>query len=93
MSLKLISIKPSNRQGKKLMATFSDGTITHFGAEGYSDFTQHRDEARKQRYINRHKSNENWYKPKTAGALSRWILWNKPSLLASIKDYKKKFNL
>jgi formamidopyrimidine-DNA glycosylase len=91
--MKLISIKQSNRKGKKLMATFSDGTTTHFGAEGYSDFTQHKDEARKQRYINRHTKNENWNNYKSAGALSRWILWNKSTLSASIKDYKKKFNL
>lgn len=91
--MKLISIKESTRKDKKLMATFSDGTITHFGAKGYSDFTQHKDEARKQRYINRHTKNENWNDYKSAGALSRWILWNKSTLLASIKDYKKKFNL
>jgi hypothetical protein len=30
---------------------------------------------------------------KSAGALSRWILWNKPTLAASIKDYKKRFGL
>ncbi len=30
-----------------------------FGAVRYSDFTKHKDEDRKQRYINRHKNNEN----------------------------------
>ena len=65
----------------------------HFGAEGMSDFTKHKDPERKERYINRHKKNENWKDPTTAGALSRWILWNKPSLSASIADYKKKFKL
>ncbi len=34
----------------------------YFGAAGYSDFTIHKDEARKQRYINRHKNNEVWSK-------------------------------
>ena len=29
----------------------------------------------------------------TAGALSRWILWNKETRGASITDYKRKFNL
>lgn len=28
---------------------------THFGASGYSDFTQHKDEERKKRYLERHK--------------------------------------
>jgi hypothetical protein len=29
----------------------------------------------------------------SAGALSRWILWNKTSLRASIADYKKKVQI
>jgi len=62
-----------------------------FGRQGYSDFTKHKDEARKQRYLDRHKANENWNKPDTAGALSRWILWNKPTLRESIQDYKQRF--
>lgn len=56
-----------------------------------SDYILHDNEERKQRYINRHAKNENWKDPTTAGALSRWILWNKPTLQASIIDYKKKF--
>ena len=58
-----------------------------------SDFTKHRDPARKERYLKRHKANENWNNPLTAGALSRWILWNKPTLSASIKDFEDRFNL
>ena len=58
-----------------------------------SDFTKHRDEKRKQRYLDRHKARENWDDPKTVGALARWILWNKPTIKESIKDYKKRFNL
>lgn len=91
--LKLISIKKSPRPEKKLRATFSDGTKTDFGAAGMSDFTKHKNESRKENYIRRHKARENWNNPKTAGALSRWVLWNKPSLQASISDYKRRFNL
>jgi hypothetical protein len=29
----------------------------------------------------------------TPGSLSRWTLWNKKTLSASIADYKKRFNL
>ena len=57
-----------------------------------SDYTKHKDKARKQRYMNRHKSREDWSKPMSAGSLSRYILWNKPTLKASISDYKKRFN-
>jgi hypothetical protein len=65
---------------------------THFGAAGMSDFTLHKDPERKQRYLARHMKNESWNDPVTAGSLSRWILWNKPSLSASIADYKKRFH-
>ena len=58
-----------------------------------SDYTKHKDPERKKRYIIRHKKNENWKDPTTAGALSRWVLWNKPSFRASVSDYKKRFNL
>ena len=93
MALKLVSINPSPRKDKKLVAEFSDKSKTHFGAAGMSDYTIHKDTARKQRYIDRHKTRENWDNPKSAGALSRWILWNKESLSASIADYKKRFQL
>lgn len=92
----LVKITKSTRSDKKLMAIFRDckterTKTIHFGAAGMSDFTKHKDPERKQRYINRHKSNENWKDPTTAGSLSRWILWNKPTLSASIADYKKRF--
>lgn len=90
--LKLVSIQPSTRKDKKLMAMFNDNTITHFGAKGYSDYTIHKDPERKQRYIDRH-SKEDWSNPKTAGTLSRYILWNLPTLQASIRDFKKRFNV
>lgn len=92
----LVSIKKSTNSGKKLMATFKHNTTgrtktIHFGAAGMSDYTKHKDPHRKQRYINRHRKRENWNNPMTAGALSLHILWNKPTLKASIADYKKRF--
>ena len=67
----------------------------HFGAEGYSDYTKHKDKERMQRYSARHKARENWAKSgiETAGFWSKWILWNKPSLSASIKDVEKRFGI
>lgn len=94
----LISIKKSTRKDKKLMATFENietgrTKITHFGATGYSDYTIHKDPERKKRYIARHKDHENWKDYTSAGSLSLYILWNKPTLRASIADYKKRFKL
>ena len=91
--LKLSKITRSPIKGKKLRAHFSDGTHTDFGAAGMSDYTKHKDSERMKRYLSRHKKRENWKSPKTPGALSRWVLWNKPSLRDSIQDYKKRFNL
>lgn len=96
--LKLLKIVKSPRPEKKLRAYFSDGTHTDFGAKGMQNYggvgkERHLDKERKKRYISRHKSRENWNSPKTAGALSRWILWNKTTLKKSISDYKKKFKL
>jgi Family of unknown function (DUF5754) len=95
--MKLQSITPSDRPEKKLKAVFEldNGRTktTHFGASGMSDFTKNHDEERKQRYIKRHTANENWSDATSAGALSRFILWNKMSLSASIADYKRRFNL
>ena len=67
----------------------------YFGAAGYSDFTKHKDEARKQRYINRHTKTEDWSKSgiDTAGFWSRWLLWNKPTIKDSYMDIKTKFNI
>lgn len=72
----------------------TDRTKTiNFGAKGMSDYTIHKDEERKQRYIDRHKSNENWDDIETAGAWSRWILWNKPTIKSSLEDMIKRFKI
>jgi hypothetical protein len=86
--------KSPNKQ-KKYRAIFYDGDeeieSIDFGAKNMSDFTIHKDEKRKQRYIKRHQKNEDWNNPFTAGALSRWVLWEKPDLKESWNFYKKKF--
>jgi hypothetical protein len=92
-----VVIKKSTNEKKKYMAVFYDGKkkvkTTHFGAAGMSDYTKHKDPVRKQRYINRHKANENWNNYMSAGSLSRYILWGETTLRASIQKYKNKFNL
>ena len=79
-------------QNEKTVATFSDGTTTHFGDSRYEDYTMHRDEQRKQRYIARHK-HDKLDDPRSAGALSMYILWNKPTLTVSVQDFKRRFNV
>jgi hypothetical protein len=98
MPLKLVKIKRSPIKTKKYRAEFNDGTHTDFGAKGYKNYggtgsERHLDEDRKKRYINRHSKRENWSDPQSAGALSRWVLWNKKTLKESVADYKKRFKL
>jgi hypothetical protein len=97
MPLKLKSIKPARDGIHKYKAIFTNDDRKYsvkFGAVGYSDFTIHKDEDRKERYLKRHKGmGEHWNQPDTPGALSRWVLWNLPTLKASIEDFKKRFDL
>lgn len=99
-----VTISRSSNPKKKLMAVFTDSEgnkikTTHFGQRGASDYTKHGDKERMKRYLERHgggtttSTKEDWEDPTTAGALSRWILWNKPSLSSSFADYKRRFGL
>jgi hypothetical protein len=88
-----VVITKSNKPDKKFKAVINNSKTVHFGQSGASDMTQHKDEERKSRYIQRHKKNEQWGSTgfKTAGFYSKHILWNKPSLTASVKDVNDKF--
>lgn len=100
---KLLSITKSDKPAKKLMAVFEvDGKqrTIHFGSAPNKDYTIYYKtegksvaDKKKSAYLARHKVNENWNDPTTAGSLSRWVLWNKPTISASISDFKKRFNL
>ena len=85
-----IIITKSKNKDKKYDARIDGKKTVSFGAAGMSDYTKHKDPERKQRYIDRHKKNENWSDPTTAGYLSRWILWAKPTIEESIKDLNKR---
>lgn len=90
--MKDATLEKSSRKDKKLMLKVNGDTI-HFGAKGYSDFIKSKgDVVKKNAYIKRHEKNEDWNKL-NAGALSRFVLWNKPTIAESLKDVEKKFNL
>jgi hypothetical protein len=96
--LRLKTIRRSHNPVKKWDAIFEypDGhtKAVPFGQKGYSDFTKHKDVTRRARYLKRHSGmGESWNKPDTPGALAKWVLWNKPTLKASVSDFKKRFNL
>jgi hypothetical protein len=99
MTIKFLGLARSSNPDKKYMARFEvDGRerVTHFGAAGMKDYTLHSPlnrEARKRAYDTRHRATENWDDPTSAGALAKFILWNKPTISASLADYKRRFNL
>ena len=86
-----VIIRRSKKADKKYDAVIDGKKTVSFGAKGYSDFTQHKDPERKQRYINRHKKAENWNDPKTAGFYAKHVLWNKPTLTSSVADINKRY--
>ena len=93
-----VNITKSTRQGKKMVAVFYDEVkkkvkTTHFGAVGYNDYTITGDLQAKMNYLQRHEKREEWADYMTSGSLSRWILWNRPTLTASIADYMHRFKL
>ena len=87
-----IKIAKSTRPDKKQMAV-ANGKTVHFGQKGASDYTQHKDAARKDAYIAKHAVTENWTRSGmlTPGFLSRHLLWNKTTLAASIADLYKRY--
>lgn len=95
--MKLLKIGKSTKPDKKLMAVFEtdDGgkKTTHFGQAGADDYTITKDKEQRDRYRDRHRKDLDTKDPTRAGFLSWFILWNKPTIKESIKDYKKRFNL
>lgn len=89
--VRLLSVKPSPIARYKLRAEWSDGSHTDFGATGYSDYTIHKDIQRRRLYRVRH-GGDRITEPKTAGALSWYLLWGESTLLkTNIRSFKRLF--
>ena len=89
-------ITTSPLKTKKYKVVVDDGKkkkTIHFGAKGYEDYTIHKDNERKYRYIDRHKKKEDWQDPFTAGFWALHALWNKPTLQGSLNDIKRNFDI
>ena len=94
--MKLIRVVQSDRTGKKWKAIFDNNgrsKTTHFGSAGMNDYTLTGDDKARDRYWTRHQKDLKTNDPTRAGYLSLYLLWNKPTLEASIKDYKKRFGM
>lgn len=88
--MKSYYLSKSSRKNKKFMIKSEGNKTVHFGDSRYSDYTIHKDEDRKKRYILRHRMREDWSDPQTAGFWSYHLLWSKPTIYESIKSLKTK---
>ncbi len=71
---------PATNKRYKYTIITNQGKKISFGASGYEHYTEgHLDPERKQRYLNRHKTKENWNNPNTAGYWSAKYLWSYPT--------------
>lgn len=100
MPIKLHSIVPSLSTTHKYIATLRHGdreVAVRFGVKGYGDYISYYKqdpvlaEKKKAAYIARHAPREDWTDPFKAGTLARFILWNQPTLRASIADFRRRF--
>lgn len=76
---------------KKWIAHFANGRKTRFGADGYEDYTQHKDPERRRLYRARHAKDLKTNDPYRPGYLSYYILWNTPDIIENIRLYNKEF--
>ena len=91
----IVQLFKSDKKDKRFKVILGDGSVVNFGSPEYENFTMHKDEGRKRLYIIRHEKNEDWTKSgiKTAGWWSKHLLWNLPSLTASIRDTERRFGI
>jgi len=90
-----VDIRKSDRSDKKLVAIFSDGKKVHFGGGGCGDYIIYSAKSRslgdvkRRAYIARRSKSpgEDWSDIRSAGALSRYVLWEKRTLPAAIAYY------
>ena len=85
---------PATNHRHKYFIITDTGRKISFGKYGAEDFTIHKDEERKQRYINRHKKREEQYWNKSginrASWWSRFLLWEEPNIKDAYKKIKDK---
>jgi hypothetical protein len=83
----------SNKPDKKYYIITNDNKKVYFGSSNYSDFTIHKDEARRQRYVARHEKNESKYWNKSGIDTPSWwslkYLWSYPTKEEAYNHIKK----
>jgi hypothetical protein len=79
-------------ESKRFKAYFSDGKTARFGQTNpkKGTFLDHQDKELKKNYIKRHLKDLETNDYKKPGFLSMFLLWNKPTLRESVKDFNKR---
>jgi len=79
-------------ESKIFKAYFSDNTTTKFGQTNpkTGTYIDHQDKELKKNYIKRHLKDLETDDYKRAGYLSMFLIWNKPTLKESMKDFNKR---
>jgi hypothetical protein len=94
---KFLGLHKSDKPEKKFYAELENDGRTkrvYFGDSHSKDFTLFNPlvrEEHKRLYLQRHRARENWNDVNTPGFWSRWVLWNKPTVSASLKDTLKRY--
>ena len=97
--MKLVRVVPSKNRLKKYDAVFDNGKVVSFGARRedgvpYDDYLNSGNRMKRESYIARHRVNEDWSDPMSAGALSRYLLWGESrSLSKNLESFRKRFNV
>jgi hypothetical protein len=88
--MKLYYPYKSDKPEKKYYIITKSGKKVYFGDSKYEHFTMgHLDWDRRQRYEDRHKKNEQWNNPDTAGYWSYFYLWKYPTYIEAYDKIKK----
>ena len=95
-TLESITRTPNDNKEFKAVFTKDNGRskIIRFGTSSnyVTNATKTTDD--RKNYIARHRVNENFNNPLSAGALSRWLLWgNSRDLKKNIDSFKRRFKL
>lgn len=89
-----MKIESSTRRDKRLMATFQNGRVVHFGFKGGKTYIDEGDKVKRKNYLARHKVNEDWSDPYSPGALSRYLLWgDSTDLETNHRKFMRLFNV
>lgn len=98
--MELIDIVDSPRQNKRFRAIFrrENGRTFHrdFGSPGATTFADIADPQKRAAYLARHgaaAAGQDWNRPDTPGALSRWILWERPNMQQAVNMFRQRFGL